>query len=132
MIIFPSIERGIVDSTRVLELIDFIEMKFYIIFNSEESISDNIDSNDDLEKIVMRKKYHSDITPEKVGPYKKHISFFNGQLKKGAVTLEMVNNRQYTCVKKKDARKFIQLLEKYDVIYYAGNIKKTSSPVDFP
>lgn len=35
-------------------------------------------------------------------------------------------------VKKKDASKFIQLLEKYDVIYYAGNIKKTSSPVDFP
>lgn len=35
-------------------------------------------------------------------------------------------------VKKKDAGKFIQLLEKYDVTYYAGNIKKTSSPVDFP
>ena len=35
-------------------------------------------------------------------------------------------------VKRKEASKFIQLLEKYDVIYYAGNIKKTSSPVDFP
>ena len=35
-------------------------------------------------------------------------------------------------VKKKDASKFIQLLERYDVTYYAGNIRKTSSPVDFP
>ena len=35
-------------------------------------------------------------------------------------------------LRKKDASKLIQLLEKYDVIYYAGDIRKTSSPVDFP
>jgi len=35
-------------------------------------------------------------------------------------------------VKKNDASKFIQLLEKYDVTYYTGDIKKTSSPVYFP
>jgi hypothetical protein len=35
-------------------------------------------------------------------------------------------------LKKKDVNKFIQLLEKYDVMYYVGNINKTSASIDFP
>lgn len=34
-------------------------------------------------------------------------------------------------VKKKDAEKFIQLLEKYEVTYYVGALEKTTSSVDF-
>lgn len=34
-------------------------------------------------------------------------------------------------VKKKDAKKFIQLLEKYEVAYYVGVLEKTTSSVDF-
>ena len=56
MIIFPFMGREILEVTWILELIDFIEMKFYITFNGEESISDNIDSNNDFEKIFMKKR----------------------------------------------------------------------------
>ena len=35
-------------------------------------------------------------------------------------------------VEKKDAEKFIKLLDKYDVTYYIGVLEKPTSPVDFP
>ncbi|MGA1821672.1 MAG: acyl carrier protein [Thermoplasmatota archaeon] len=48
-------QRGIIDSTGVLELIDFLEEKFGIIIENDEVIPDNLDSLNRIERYVASK-----------------------------------------------------------------------------
>ena len=54
-------------------------------------------------KIIRSLKYHFlTLRPKKVGTYKRYISFFNTQLEKENITHMTVNQRRYSCVKKKE------------------------------
>jgi acyl carrier protein len=46
------LEGGIIDSTGVLELIEFLEEEFNIEIDDEDMIPENLDSLDSLEKFV--------------------------------------------------------------------------------
>jgi len=48
-------EKGIVDSTGVLELTSFIEEKYEIVIEDDEMTPDNLDSLDNLVQFVSRK-----------------------------------------------------------------------------
>jgi acyl carrier protein len=48
--------RGILDSTGVLELIEFIEEKFHIKIEDEELIPDNFDSLNKVARYINRKR----------------------------------------------------------------------------
>ena len=48
-------EKGIIDSTGVLELVDFLEEKFEIKIEDEELIPDNLDSINKISKFIQRK-----------------------------------------------------------------------------
>ncbi len=48
------LEEGIIDSTGVLELIEFIEEKFNIKIDDEDIIPENLDSLNNLEKFMAR------------------------------------------------------------------------------
>jgi acyl carrier protein len=48
-------EKGIVDSTGVLELLEFIEGKFEIVVEDEEVIPDNLDSLAKITSFIERK-----------------------------------------------------------------------------
>ncbi len=51
-------------------------------------------------------KYHYlTLRAKKVGPYKKYINFFNTHLEKDDITHMKVNNRHYSCVKRKEDEK---------------------------
>lgn len=51
-------------------------------------------------------KYHYlTLRAKKVGPYKKYINFFNTHLEKDDITHMTVNNRHYSCVKRKEDEK---------------------------
>lgn len=52
-------ERGIVDSTGVLELLEFIEDKFQIQVDDEEIIPENLDSLNNLISFIKRKLSHA-------------------------------------------------------------------------
>ncbi len=54
-------EKGIIDSTGVLELLEFIEEKFGIKVEDEEVVPENLDSLDKLTAFICRKK--SDVSP---------------------------------------------------------------------
>ena len=49
------LEKGIIDSTGVLELVSFIEETYGIAVNDEELIPDNFDSLNKLSDFVARK-----------------------------------------------------------------------------
>ena len=49
------LEKGIIDSTGVLELVDFIEETFNIKIEDEELIPDNLDSLDKLTSYIKKK-----------------------------------------------------------------------------
>lgn len=49
------LEKGIIDSTGVLELVDYIEGTFGIKIDDEELIPDNLDSLDKLINFIVRK-----------------------------------------------------------------------------
>ena len=49
-------EKGIIDSTGVLELVDFLEEKFGIKIEDEELVPDNLDSIKKIFNFVQRKK----------------------------------------------------------------------------
>ena len=49
------LETGIIDSTGVLELIEFIESSFAIQIDDHELIPENLDSLDNLEKFIKLK-----------------------------------------------------------------------------
>jgi len=48
-------ERGIIDSTGVLELLEYIEEKFEITIEDEEVIPDNLDSLNKLTVFIEKK-----------------------------------------------------------------------------
>lgn len=50
------LERGIIDSTGVLELVGFLEETYGFIVQDEEVLPDNFDTLNNLEAYVMRKK----------------------------------------------------------------------------
>jgi len=52
------LERGLIDSTGVLELVGFIEETYHIKVEDEDLIPDNLDSLDKLEKFISRKLRH--------------------------------------------------------------------------
>ena len=52
-------DKGIIDSTGVLELLEFIEEKFEVNVEDEEVIPDNLDSLDKLTSFIDRKKEHA-------------------------------------------------------------------------
>lgn len=49
------LEKGIIDSTGVLELVNFIEETFDIKIDDEELIPDNLDSLDKLTNFITKK-----------------------------------------------------------------------------
>ncbi|WP_159501568.1 acyl carrier protein [Microbacterium sp. 18062] len=49
------IETGVIDSTGVLELIEFVEGEFGIRVEDDETVPDNLDSVDSLVAFVQRK-----------------------------------------------------------------------------
>jgi acyl carrier protein len=49
------LDRGIIDSTGVLELVGFLEQKYRITIQDEELVPDNLDSIDRLVRFVSRK-----------------------------------------------------------------------------
>jgi acyl carrier protein len=49
------LERGIIDSTGVLELVSFLEEKYQIKLEDEELTPDNLDSIDRLARFIGRK-----------------------------------------------------------------------------
>lgn len=48
-------ERGIIDSTGVMELIAYIEQRWHVAVEDHELLPDNLDSLDKLERFVGRK-----------------------------------------------------------------------------
>jgi acyl carrier protein len=49
------LESGIVDSTGILELIDFLEEKFEIQIENREVIPENLDSLNNIERFISTK-----------------------------------------------------------------------------
>ena len=49
------LERGIIDSTGVLELVGFLEQKYGITIQDEELVPENLDSLERLVRFVSRK-----------------------------------------------------------------------------
>ena len=52
------LERGIIDSTGVLELVNFIEETFSITVEDEELVPDNLDSLNKLTSYIIKKTSH--------------------------------------------------------------------------
>lgn len=50
------LEEGIIDSTGILELVDFVEEEFSISVDDEELIPENLDSLNNVSAYVDRKK----------------------------------------------------------------------------
>ncbi|MFC2061060.1 acyl carrier protein [Elusimicrobiota bacterium] len=50
------LEKGIVDSTGILELVGFIEETFKVRFEDDELAPDNLDSINNIEGFVSRKQ----------------------------------------------------------------------------
>ena len=50
------LEKGIIDSTGVLELVSFVEDKYGISVDDEELVPDNFDSLNNLSAYIARKK----------------------------------------------------------------------------
>ncbi|MFK5954240.1 MAG: acyl carrier protein, partial [Desulfobacterium sp.] len=48
------LEEGIIDSTGVLELIEFLEEKFNITINDDEIIPENLDSLNNLDNFMLK------------------------------------------------------------------------------
>jgi acyl carrier protein len=49
------LERGMIDSTGVLELVAFLESQFGVTVSDEELLPDNLDSVNQIESFVKRK-----------------------------------------------------------------------------
>jgi len=50
------LEKGVIDSTGVLELVNFVEEEFNVSVDDEEMIPENLDSVTKLAKFVNKKK----------------------------------------------------------------------------
>lgn len=51
----PLMDRGLIDSTGILELIEFLEEEFGLEVREEETLPENLDSIDALTGYVIRK-----------------------------------------------------------------------------
>jgi acyl carrier protein len=51
------LDKGIIDSTGVLELVGFIEEHYRITIEDEELVPDNLDSVNNLVKYIEKKTY---------------------------------------------------------------------------
>ena len=49
------LDEGIIDSTGILELVDFLEKEFNISVEDEELVPENLDSIDNVDEFVSRK-----------------------------------------------------------------------------
>jgi len=49
-------ENGIIDSTGILELIEFVEEKYEITIGDDELLPENLDSLDNISKFIIFKK----------------------------------------------------------------------------
>ncbi|MBE0596470.1 MAG: acyl carrier protein [Desulfuromonadales bacterium] len=58
------LEEGIIDSTGVLELVNFLEEEFGLIITDEELIPENLDSIERVEAFLERKRHHADLENE--------------------------------------------------------------------
>lgn len=54
----PLFEKGIIDSTGVLELVSFIEEKYNITLQDDELVQDNFSSISAIEKFLRNKLNH--------------------------------------------------------------------------
>jgi acyl carrier protein len=54
-------EEGIIDSTGVLELVEFLEKEFSIVIEDDELIPENLCSIDNTAEYVTRKLGHQDV-----------------------------------------------------------------------
>ena len=54
------LDEGIIDSTGVLELVDFLEMSFELTIEDEELLPENLDSISRIEKFITQKKQVAD------------------------------------------------------------------------
>jgi|UniRef100_A0A7V2ZI93 acyl carrier protein len=54
----PLFEKGIIDSTGVLELVSFIEENYKIIIQDDELVQDNFSSISAIEKFLHNKLNH--------------------------------------------------------------------------
>ncbi|MCJ8502108.1 acyl carrier protein [Desulfatitalea alkaliphila] len=50
------LETGIIDSTGILELVEFIEKEFFITIEDDELIPENLESIDKIEQFLQRKR----------------------------------------------------------------------------
>lgn len=50
------IERGIIDSTGIMELIEFVEKSYDISLDDKELIPENLDSLNNLSRFIISKK----------------------------------------------------------------------------
>lgn len=55
------LDKGIIDSTGVLEIIDFLEATYDIHLATEELIPENLDSIDRLVRLIHRKSARRDV-----------------------------------------------------------------------
>lgn len=49
------VQRGVVDSTGVLELVEFLQDRFHIVVKDDEITTDNLDSLNSIARYVQRK-----------------------------------------------------------------------------
>ncbi|MBU1043488.1 MAG: acyl carrier protein [Candidatus Omnitrophica bacterium] len=50
------LEEGVIDSTGILELVEFLQETFKIMIEDEELIPDNLDSIDKVAAFILRKQ----------------------------------------------------------------------------
>ena len=50
------IDRGIIDSTGVLEIVNFLESRFEIALRDDELVPDNLDSIEKVARFVLSKR----------------------------------------------------------------------------
>jgi len=50
------LEKGIIDSTGVLEMVSFIQQKFGVKINDEDIVPENLDSVDNILNFIKRKQ----------------------------------------------------------------------------
>ncbi len=58
------IERGIIDSTGVLEIVNFLESRFEITLRDDELVPANLDSIEKIARFVTRKRSETEVARE--------------------------------------------------------------------
>lgn len=61
------VEGGIIDSTGLMELIEFLESQFEIEVADEDTVPSNLDTVGNLTRFVLHKQGHTGVTPAETG-----------------------------------------------------------------